>query len=137
MAAAVLMLGPAPETARAQPQSPASVEAARLFDEAVVASEQGDFRTALGLFRASFERVPVSDALYNVGMCQKALGDLPGAANTLRDYVALFGNGMTPEERQEFDALLAELAPQIGRLILVVKESGAPVAGGWLVGAVS
>lgn len=125
VAAALVVFGPMPGTA--QPQSPAAAEALRLFDEAVAASEQGDFRTALRLFRSSFDLVPVPDALYNVGMCQKALGDLPGAANTLRDYVALVGANMSVEERQEFDALLAELAPQIGRLIFVAGEPGATI----------
>ncbi|MBN1770712.1 MAG: hypothetical protein JXB32_05590 [Deltaproteobacteria bacterium] len=99
-----------------------------MFDEAVAVSEQGDFRSALRLFRASYDLVPVPDALYNIGMCQKALGELPGAANTLRDYVAIVGDRMSEEERLEFDALLAEIAPQIGRVIFVVGEPGVTIA---------
>lgn len=83
------VLGPTGRASEAQSQSPPAAEALRPIDEAVVASEQGDFRTALRLFRSSFDLVPVPDTLHNVGLCQKALGDLPGAANTLRDDVAL------------------------------------------------
>jgi hypothetical protein len=110
--------------AQAVPTDAQVAEAERLFDAGVAAVEAGDFQTGLRDFHASFDANPVPDALYNIGMCLKALGDFPAAANAFRDYVTLVGDRMTPEERAEFDALLGELVPRIGRLVIETDEPG-------------
>jgi tetratricopeptide (TPR) repeat protein len=144
VAVVVAVLGSA--DAVAQPTWPSNVEVDKgeqLFNEGVAASEQGDFAGALESFQESYRLNPLPDVLYNVGMCQKALGDLPAAANTFRDYVAAIGGNLSPAEQAEFDALLAELVPQVGRISFSVSEQDARVAvdgvavdagalGGWL-----
>lgn len=116
-----------PAGVEAQPSDAAVAEAERLFDQAVGATERGDFAAALRDFQASYAQNPIPDVLYNIGMCHKALGQLPEAANVFRDYVAIAGDQMSPEERAEFDALLLELVPQIGRISFEVNEPGATV----------
>jgi hypothetical protein len=112
----------------AAPSAAAVAEAERLFNDAVAASERGDFAAALTSFQASYQANPLPDVLYNIGMCHKALGDLPAALNTFRDYVAAMGGNLTPDERAEFDALLAELAPQVGRLDIQGPPPGTSVS---------
>jgi tetratricopeptide (TPR) repeat protein len=129
VAVVVAVLGSA--DAVAQPTWPSNVEVDKgeqLFNEGVAASEQGDFAVALESFQESYRLNPLPDVLYNVGMCQKALGDLPAAANTFRDYVAAIGGNLSPAEQAEFDALLAELVPQVGRISFSVSEQDARVA---------
>jgi tetratricopeptide (TPR) repeat protein len=120
-----------------------TADAQALFDEGVAATQTGDFATALRAFQAAYDLDPQPDTLYNIGMCHKALGELPAAANAFREYVASAGNAMTPDERTEFDALLTELVPQIGRITFELSEADARVAvdgaavdagalGGWL-----
>jgi hypothetical protein len=111
----------------APPSAAAIAEAERHFNEGVAATEQGDFDAAFQAFQASYELNPLPDVLYNIGMCRKALGDLPGAANAFREYVTAVGGNLSPAERAEFDALLAELMPQIGRLTIQSNEAGATV----------
>jgi tetratricopeptide (TPR) repeat protein len=128
-------------TTRAAAQAAADAQA--LFDEGVAATQSGDFAAALRAFQAAYHLDPQPDTLYNIGMCHKALGELPAAANAFREYVARAGDQMTPEERTEFDALLMDLVPQIGRITFELNEAGASVTvdggavdagalGGWL-----
>ena len=132
-----------PARGAAQPTDAAVAEAARLFDEAVAATERGDFAAALQAFHASYAANPLPDVLYNVGMCQKALGQFPEAANTFRQYVVIVGDGMPADERAEFDAILADLVPRIGRISFEVSQDGSRVTvdgaevdpgalGGWM-----
>jgi hypothetical protein len=103
--------------------TPAAVAGAEQnYNEGVAATERGDFAAARRAFQASYDLNPLPDVLFNVAMCHKALGDLPAAANAFRDYVAVVGGDLSPEEQAEFDALLAELMPQIGRVVV----EGAP-----------
>ncbi|MBI5487110.1 MAG: PEGA domain-containing protein [Deltaproteobacteria bacterium] len=132
IAAAVVSLVAFAPAAPAQPTPPpgeaAVADAERLYNEGVAATEHEDFAAALRAFEGSYALNPLPDVLYNVGMCQKALGQLPQAANTFREYVTLVGDTMSADERAEFDALLAELVPQIGRISFQVNEQGSGVA---------
>jgi len=113
-----------------QPTSPSPEDvarAARLYDEAVAATDRGDFAGGLSSFMASYALNPLPDVLYNIGMCHKALGELPEALNAFRDYVAGMGGNLSADEQAEFDALLAELAPQVGRLEIEGPPPGAVV----------
>jgi hypothetical protein len=120
--------------AGAAPAQPASVgpadvaRAERLYDEGVAATDRGDFAGAISLFQASYALNPLADVLYNIGMCHKALGELPQALNAFRDYVDGMGGNLGPEEQAEFDGLLAELAPQVGRLVIDSSAGAATVS---------
>jgi hypothetical protein len=116
--------------APAQPAvSPADVaRAEQLYDEGVAATDRGDFAGAITSFQASYALNPLADVLYNVGMCHKALGELPAALNAFRDYVAGMGGNLSAEEQAEFDGLLAELAPQVGRITVDPAEVGATIS---------
>jgi hypothetical protein len=114
--------------ARAQSDEDArTAQAERLFNDGVAASERGDFQAALRAFQSSYDLNPVPDVLYNIGMCHKALGNAPGAANAFQQYVLAVGGDMTADERAEFEALLQELVPQVGRLAVQATETGAMV----------
>jgi hypothetical protein len=116
-------------SAQPTPVSPADVaRAEQLYDEGVAATDRGDFAGAISSFQASYAINPLPDVLYNVGMCHKALGELPAALNAFRDYVAGMGGNLSAEEQAEFDGLLAELAPQVGRLEIQGPPSGAAIS---------
>jgi hypothetical protein len=127
VAFAVLLVPLQAAAQTAAPSAAAVAEAERLFNDAVAASERGDFAAALSAFQGSYRLNPLPDLLYNIGMCHKALGDLPAAANAFREYVAAVGGNLSPEERAEFDTLLAELVPQVGRLVIEGPPPGASV----------
>jgi hypothetical protein len=116
--------------APAQPAvSPADVaRAEQLYDEGVAATDRGDFAGAITSFQAAYAINPLPDVLYNVGMCHKALGQLPDALNAFRDYVAGMGGNLSADEQAEFDGLLAELVPQVGRLEIQGPPLGAAVS---------
>ena len=113
--------------ASAQPSPEDVGRAEQLFDEGVAASDRGDFAAALTSFEGSYNLNPLPDVLYNIAMCHKALADLPAALNAFKDYVAAMGGNLAPEEQAEFDVLLAELVPQVGRLVLESTEAAAQV----------
>jgi hypothetical protein len=128
VAAGVGLVVPVYSVAQAAPPTEAAVaEAERLFNEAVAASERGDFAAALSSFQASYGLNPLPDLLYNIGMCHKALADVPAAANAFREYVAAVGGNLSPDDRAEFDVLLAELVPQVGRVVVEGLPAGAAV----------
>jgi hypothetical protein len=118
-------------SAPAQPASVGPADVARaeqLYDEGVAATDRGDFAGAISSFLASYALNPLPDVLYNIGMCHKALGELPQALNAFRDYVDGMGGNLSPEEQAEFDGLLAELAPQVGRLVIDSSAGAATVS---------
>jgi len=128
LAIAVVSIIPGEGGAQTSVPSAANVEqAAQLFNQGVAAIEQADFATAVRSFEASYGLNPIPDVLYNIAMCHKALGNLPASANAFRAYVVAMGGSLAPEEQAEFDALLVELTPQIGRLMIDVTEAGAAV----------
>jgi tetratricopeptide (TPR) repeat protein len=104
-----------------------SAEAERLFNEGLVAAENGDYQGAVRAFEASYDLNPVPEVLYNIAACRRELGDAPGAANALRDFAAGLGSSITPEQAADLETQLGELIPQIGRIALDVGERGATV----------
>ncbi len=119
-----------PLGARAQEVAPSGgdvTEAERLFDEGVAATERGDFAAALDSFQRSHRLNPLPDVLYNIAMCHKALGDLPAALNAFAEYVARMGGNLQPDEQAEFDALLADLVPRVGRIVVESTQTEAEI----------
>lgn len=118
--------------AGAQPAAPppasSTADAPALFEQGVAATDRGDFAAGLRAFEAAYALNPLPDTLYNIAMCRMALEDWVGAANTFRDYVAVRGGRLPPDEQAEFDRLQAELMPRIGRLAITVGQPGAVVS---------
>ncbi len=112
----------------AAPDSGASPEAQRLFDEGVAATDRGDFAAGLRAFEAAYALSPLPNTLYNIGMCRMAVQDHAAAANAFLEYVAASGGRLGAEEQAEIDRLLAELTPKIGRLAIDAGASGAAVS---------
>lgn len=126
-AIAVITVGLATATATGQPSPEDVEEAHRLFDEGVAAADLGDYRFAFRAFAAAQALDPQPDTLYNIGMCLRALGDPAGATNAFRDYLIAKSGRLPAEEVAEIDAILAELIPQVGRIVFDVSEPGARV----------
>jgi hypothetical protein len=99
-----------------------------LFAAGLAATDRGDFAAGLRAFEAAYALNASPDTLYNIGMSRMALEDWVGAANAFRDYVAARGGRLAPDEQAEFDRLLAELAPRIGRLAIEAGQDGAVVS---------
>ena len=94
LAATVLAIAPA--IARAQPSDEVSREdrerARERFEWGVQAAASGDFSGALDAFRESYTLNPRPVVLLNIGSCQQQLGDLRGALESYRAYLATAGD---------------------------------------------
>jgi tetratricopeptide (TPR) repeat protein len=58
------------------------------FQSATAYFETGDYESALREFRASYAQSPRPQLLYNIFLCQERLGELDGAIESLRGYLA-------------------------------------------------
>ncbi|MBI5487656.1 MAG: PEGA domain-containing protein [Deltaproteobacteria bacterium] len=105
----------------------AAARADVVFDRAVRLTQTGDNERALAAFQESQALEPSADTVWNIAMCQRQLAQRAAAANSFREWVEAVGPDMTEEERGIVDAMLAELTPEIGRLVIVGAEDGATI----------
>jgi hypothetical protein len=122
------ILAPAPAAAQVEVSGERAGEAEALFNAGVAAFERGDYAAALAAFKQSYQLNPVPDVLYNIGMCNNALGNLPAAANAFRDYSALVNPGPSSPEGAEIRGLLQQLFPRVARLTVEVDQDRAVIS---------
>jgi tetratricopeptide (TPR) repeat protein len=102
-------------------------EAQRLFEQGVEMLGQSRFGEALDLFRQSYGLEPQPVVLLNIGMCQKVLGDLPAAHDTLARYLGEVGEGADEELVASANQALAEIELSTGTIALDIDPPGAVV----------
>lgn len=107
----------------AQAQSEADLR----FELGVAAFDRGDHAAALEAFEASYAADPVPEVLFNIAMCRQAVGDLPGAVNAFRRYLAVRGDAVAADERALIDRQLAAMLPRVGLLVVRASEPDAVV----------
>jgi len=119
--------------AEAQTDSASVDEARRLFDDGVAAIERQAYAEALDLFQQSAALAPRPVTTFNIGMCQRALADLPAAYETMRAYLAAAAD--EPADRRaeasrvvlEIDAVLASVSVRVNEQEAEVWVDGGAV----------
>jgi hypothetical protein len=126
------LLGAGP--AFAQPQAGQTVDPAVLraeaedhFQAGVALMQTEDWDAARTEFQRSLEIFPTRSALFNLGMCFKALHRYVESLETLRRWQAEHGAAAGPEERRSAEAAIAELEALVGQLSIGVNLPGATV----------
>ncbi|HUT79168.1 MAG TPA: hypothetical protein VM285_15830 [Polyangia bacterium] len=101
----------------------AKAKARKHFDDGVAFFGEDRYPAALAEFMLSYQTRPKTSVLYNIAMCQKAVGNYPAAIATFERYLAENGHKSDLEQRTEIEALLREMRSDLGR----VRIAGAPV----------
>lgn len=89
--------------------------------------DQGRHAEALADFKRANELSPSFRILYNVGLCQVALGDALAAVEAFSGYLREGGERIAAARRAQVDAELARLAKQLAWLKIEVEERAADV----------
>ena len=111
----------------AQPGDDARAEAQARFERGVALMENENWEAALVEFERSLELHPTRSALFNAGMCRKALHRYVVALDTFRSWRQLYDAVAREEERQAVRDAEAELAGFIGTVDILVDVPGAEV----------
>ncbi|MDD5308426.1 MAG: PEGA domain-containing protein [Deltaproteobacteria bacterium] len=104
------------------------VKGKRHFENGTTMMQAEDFAGAAVEFEASINEYPTKNALYNLGMCQKALHRYPQALASFRRALREFGDAMSPDEKSETEANIAAISKIIGEVDIAVNVEGALVS---------
>lgn len=122
--------------ALAEPTRAERREARRYFEQGVEAVGREDYVAALEAFEQSHRLNPKAVTLFNIGMCQRALADLPAALHTLRQYLETAADdapARVEEARRvvaEIDAVLARVTVRADRPEAELSVDGLPAGRG-------
>ncbi|MDI7267129.1 MAG: hypothetical protein QME96_03950, partial [Myxococcota bacterium] len=100
-------------------------EARRLFDEGVLAVGRRDFAAALAAFQTSYDLNPTGTVAFNIALCRRELGDLPGTVSALHRLLDEHAGGASPERLARARELIEEMSPAVGVLRLSVRDPDA------------
>jgi hypothetical protein len=124
----------APAVARAQ-DGDARAESRVFFTSGVQALDDGRPGDALLLFQRAYDAFPHFSTLYNIALCQRALGRPAAAANSLRKYLDDGGDAIPERQRASATTLLAEMDAKVAVVTVrtaphaKVSVDGKPIAG--------
>ena len=119
---ALLLLAPRP--APAQPEEDARAEARLHFDAGVGLMRIEDWDGALAEFERSLELFPTRNALFNLGMCRKALHEYRAALAVFDEWQARYAGTAPPEELEAVVAAVRELRGYLGTVAVTVQPDG-------------
>ena len=102
-------------------------EAKKLFLEGVDLFAAGSYEEALASFTSSHDLNPNPNVLYNIGMCQRELGDFAASLQTLTGYLEKKGASVPEKEKSEIEAVIAEMKGAVGTLDISVSEKKAAI----------
>lgn len=91
---------------RAEAPSPAESRARALFRRAEAFFDTGEFRRALELYRDAYHLSPAPALLFNIGQCQRFLGEYERAEFSYRLYLE---REPSPPHRAEVERLITEM----------------------------
>jgi tetratricopeptide (TPR) repeat protein len=100
-------------------------EAARLFDEAIVAYDQGQLSLAIDKLQVAYGMAPSQRVLYNLAQFQEAAGRRAAAFDTFEEYLAKYGSALPPGREEAVRLKLVELRSRVTRLIVSVEPANA------------
>jgi hypothetical protein len=112
--------------AAAQMDSAGVGEARQLFDAGVAAVQRQAYADALDLFQRSAALAPRPVTTFNIGMCQRALADLPAAYETMRAYLASAADEPA-DRRAEASRVVLEIDSVLAAVTVRVDQAGAEV----------
>jgi hypothetical protein len=102
-------------------------EAQRHFEQGVTLMQQENWETALLEFQRSLELYPTRNALFNLGMCQKALFRYVEAMATFQQFLDRYRDQADQEQLRTVAAAMQELRGLIGELLVNVNVPGAEI----------
>jgi hypothetical protein len=102
-------------------------DARRDYDAGKLLFEDGDYATALLMYRTAYDRTHDPRLLWNVAACQKNLRHYAKAAVLLRRYLAEGGDFLSAGDRRDAQELSKAIAPFTVPMTLHVDEPGAQV----------
>ena len=100
-------------------------EAHEHFNLGLALMENENWEAARLEFARSLELSPTRSALFNFGMCQKALHRYLQALETFEGWLAAYAETAPAEERATIDDEGAELRAFVGELVVLVEPAGA------------
>jgi hypothetical protein len=132
VAAAVLLAGPG---AAAQPRPPRPrplaqslpPDARRDYDAGKLLFEDGDYATALLMYRSAFDQTHDPRLLWNVAVCLKDLRHYAKAAATLGRYLSEGGDLLSASDRHDAQELARAIAPFTVPTTIQVSEPDAQI----------
>jgi tetratricopeptide (TPR) repeat protein len=123
-----------PQTAVAQRQrtnapeeDPDRENARRHFEAGVALMNVENWEAAIGEFERSLQILPTRSALFNFGMCQKALFRYVEAMETFQQYLDRYSGEATADEMDRLRRNIAELGALLGEILVGVNVDGATV----------
>jgi len=110
------------------PAHAAGNDAKAHFEAGAALVESHDFAAAIGEFEHSYQLNPVPEALFDIALCQRALGRSAEAIETLRRYVAEASSSgkLDASRKQETDDLLRALQAKVDSSDAHVQEVAPP-----------
>jgi hypothetical protein len=101
-----------------------------LFQAGVAAAARHEWQAAIGLFERSYAARPLPEVLFNVALCERALGHPAAAIRALRRYAgaaAADGKPLVGEGEHELQRLMRELEPKVG-VVQIDAPPGTPLS---------
>lgn len=121
----------APRLAHAQAPEPSAADrsaAQEAYRHALELFDAGRHAEALVDFKRAYALAPAFRILYNIGLCQAALGDSLAAVEAFSGYLRQGGARIDSPRRAQVDAEIARLSKQLAWLTLEVVEPGAELS---------
>ncbi|HEX2874705.1 MAG TPA: hypothetical protein VHP33_25815 [Polyangiaceae bacterium] len=121
----------APRAAQAQGAAPSAADrmaAQDAYRHALELFDAGRHADALVDFKRAYALAPAFRILYNIGLCQAALGDSLAAVEAFSGYLRQGGARIEPPRRAQVDAEIARLSKQLAWLTLEVVEPDAELS---------
>ncbi|MBI5501116.1 MAG: PEGA domain-containing protein [Deltaproteobacteria bacterium] len=125
---AVVLASGLPRSVGAQAEEDASrAEAERHFEAGIALMRAEDWDAARIEFERSIELFPTRSALFNLGMCRKALHLYREALQAFEEWQARYGGVADAPELEAAAAAMAELRVFLGTLTVRVEPPGAAI----------
>lgn len=125
---AALLLAPAPALAQPAPATDQQrTRAQEAHRHALELFDRGRHAEALVEFKRAYGLSPSFRILYNVGLCQAALGDSVAAVEAFSGYLREGGERIASARRAQVDAEIARLSKELAWLKIDVEERAAEV----------
>jgi hypothetical protein len=99
-------------------ESPEDIEAKQHFKKGVDLFEKGKYAEAMDEFQRSYYLKPHWALKYNIGLCYLKLGYEAEGVMELSLYIETGGKDIKSSARKEVDAILADLLPELGTIVI-------------------
>ena len=128
VAAGLLVVPRSAEAQGAEPSAADRSAAQEAYRHAVESFDANRHAEALIDFKRAYALAPAFRILYNIGLCQAALGDSLAAVEAFSGYLRQGGARIESPRRAQIDAEIARLSKQLAWLTLEVVEPGAELS---------